>query len=209
MKKIIGIISNVSGFTNEDIFQNRYYTLNTYVKKIKEAGGVPIIIPPVDLLINEDALKICDAYLIPGGSRIEDFYFKVIDYALKKDKKLLGICMGMQVIGIYANNSNEEKTLEKIDNHWVDEGITITNPEILVHEVEIFKDSNLFKIFKTTKMRVNSIHHYAVRKVCLPFKVVALKDNVIEGIEYKNIIGVQFHPELMKEGFKLFEWLVE
>ena len=40
MKKIVGIISNVQGFNDDDIFKDRYYTLNTYVKRIKEVGGI-------------------------------------------------------------------------------------------------------------------------------------------------------------------------
>ena len=57
------------------------------------------------------------------------------------------------------------------------------------------------------KLKVNSIHNYAVSKVSHPFKVVATYKNVTEAIEYKNIIGVQFHPELMNNADELFNWL--
>lgn len=207
MKKIVGIISNVQGFNNDDIFKSRYYTLNTYVKAIKEAGGIPIIIPPVDLKLNEEACALCDAYLIPGGIQIKDFHIKIVDYAIKHKKKLLGICMGMQTIGIYANQNIEDKVLIAVNNHYVDENITTTNPEVLVHNIDIVPNSLLANIFGKTKIKVNSLHHYAVKGVKPPFKVSAICGDVIEAIEYNNVLGVQFHPELIKKGKKIFKWL--
>ena len=207
MKKIIGIISNTVKFT-EDPFLNRYYTLDTFVSKIKEIGGIPIIIPPVNLVLNEEAMDLCDAFLIPGGCLVKDYHLDVVDYVLKHKKKLLGICMGMQVIGMYANKDNKEKTLEEIKNHYVDEGITVLNKEVLVHDIVISKDSKLYQILKIDKMTVNSIHHYALKYVSKPFKVVAKDNDIIEAIEYENIIVVQFHPELLHSCNKLFKWLV-
>lgn len=210
MKKIIGIISNVSGFDSNDPFKDRYYTLNTYVKKIKEMGGIPIIIPPVDLIINEEALNLCAAFLIPGGILIKQFHLDVVDYALKNNKKLLGICMGMQVLGMYSNKESEDKSLVLVNNHYVDEGITYDNKEILVHEIYIKPKSNLSAILEKNNLMVNSIHHYALREVRTPFDIVAKSsDGIIEAIEYKNVLGVQFHPELMHDCDNLFKWLVE
>lgn len=206
MKKIIGIIPSTLGFDSNNPFDDKYYVQDTYLEKLKQFECIPIIIPPTNLNINYDALKICDAFLIIGGKKVYEYHFQVIEYALKTNKKLLGICLGMQAIAMYSNNDLEEKTLYKIDNHYFD-NITHNNKELLVHDIDISEYSLLSNILGD-KLKVNSIHNYAVSKVSHPFKVVATHKNAIEAIEYKNIIGVQFHPELMNNADELFNWLI-
>lgn len=205
MKKIIGIIPSTLGFDTDNPFDDKYYVQNTYLEKLKQFECIPIIIPPINLKINYESLKLCDAFLIIGGKKVHKYHFEVIDYVLKTNKKLLGICLGMQAIAMYSNNDLEEKTLYKVNNHYFD-NITHKNKEVLVHYINITNDSLLSNILGE-KLKVNSIHNYAVSKVSYPFKVVAKHKNVIEAIEYKNIIGVQFHPELINRTDKLFEWL--
>ena len=60
---------------------------------------------------------------------------------------------------------------------------------------------------------VNSLHHQAIDALAEGLKAEAFApDGVIEGISGPNLIGVQWHPELMR-GIdplmkRLFEWLV-
>lgn len=207
MKKIIGIIPSTLGFNTTNPFDDKYYVQNTYIERIKKVGGVPIIIPPINLNINYDTLKLCDSFIIIGGKNIHKYHFEIIEYALKTNKKLLGICLGMQAIGMYSNNDLEEKTLYKLNNHYYD-NITHENKELLIHDITINSSSILYELLGN-KIKVNSIHNYALKYISQPFKVVATQNDVIEAIEYKNIIGVQFHPELMNSTDKLFKWLVK
>jgi putative glutamine amidotransferase len=79
------------------------------------------------------------------------------------------------------------------------------------------KDSTLYNILQMEEIRVNSYHHQAVKETGQGFKVAALsKDGIIEAIESVNhsfILGVQWHPEIMIEGYpaflKLFEALLK
>lgn len=205
MKKVIGIIPSTLGFHTDNPFDDKYYVQNTYIKRLNKIA-LPIIIPPTSLAINNEQLDLCDAFLIIGGKTVHKYHFEVIDYALKTNKKLLGICLGMQAIGMYSNNDYEEKTLYKINNHYHD-NITHNNKELLVHNVKIEKNSTLNKLLGN-KLLVNSIHNYALKYITSPFKVVAKYKDTIEAIEYKNIIGVQFHPELMNNADNLFKWLI-
>ena len=131
MKKIIGIIPSTLGFNTDNPFDDKYYVQNTYIERLKQA--IPIIIPPTNLKINYEALELCDSFLIIGGSYTHNYHFEVIDYAIKTNKKLLGICLGFQAIAIYSNNDYNEKTIYKIDNHYHD-NITHKNKELLVPE---------------------------------------------------------------------------
>ena len=66
------------------------------------------------------------------------------------------------------------------------------------HEIEIKKDSFLYKVYNTENMVVNTYHSQSVKNVAPNFKVTAVsKDGVIEAIENGNILGVQWHPEAM------------
>lgn len=204
MKKIIGIIPSTLGFDTNNPFDDRYYVQNTYVERISKYA-IPIILAPNNLKINKEQLDFCDAFVIIGGKNVHKYHFQTINYAIKTNKKLLGICLGMQAIGMYSNNDEKEETLIKVKNHYNDK-ITHNNKEVLVHEIEIDRTSTLYKLLGN-KLKVNSIHHYALKYVSSPFKVVAKSNDVIEAIEYKNILGVQFHPELINNFDKIFEWL--
>lgn len=207
MKKIVGIISNTIGFESDNPFDDKYFVQNQYVEAVYKNGGIPIVVTPVNLTLNYDVFDLCDAFIITGGKKYHKYHFDVISYTIKTNKKLLGICMGMQIIGMHSNNDYNEESLKYVDNHYYDQ-ITHQNKELLIHDVIIDKKSLSYKLFGS-KIKTNSIHKQALKHITYPFKIVGKsKDNIPEIIEYKNIIGVQFHPELMKSTNKLFEWLV-
>lgn len=82
------------------------------------------------------------------------------------------------------------------------------------HTVSVATDSTLFNIYKSQKLLVNSFHHQAIDEPGDKFRVTARAlDGVVEAMEsteYKNIMGVQWHPECLGEdGLPLFRWLVD
>ena len=63
------------------------------------------------------------------------------------------------------------------------------------HKCNFVHDSILYSIFNETHL-VNSFHHQAIKNIANGFKSTAYsEDGLIEGIENKNIIAVQWHPE--------------
>lgn len=205
MKKIIGIIANTLGFNSSNPFDDKFFVQNQYIEAVYKNGGVPLIVSPINLSINYEILDLCDAFIITGGKRYHKYHFDVIEYVIKTNKKLLGICMGMQLIGMYFNKDYNENTLKNIKNHYYD-NITHKNKELLIHDVYIKENSLVFNIFGN-KIKTNSIHKQALCYIDKPLKIVGKSDHIIEIIEYKNIIGVQFHPELMNNTKNLFKWL--
>ena len=98
--------------------------------------------------VDYNVLDLCDGIIIPGGNKIYPYHFKILEYAIKNDIPLLGICMGNQVIGLYSAGSNNEDDLVRVDNHF---GNDIT------HNINIEKGSLLYKLFND-KLEVNSRH---------------------------------------------------
>ena len=155
-------------------------------------------------LINTEILDLCDGIIIQGGKDIYPYHFQILEYCIKNNIPLLGICMGHQIIGLYSINSNNDNDLIQIDNHQIKDGN---------HIIHIKKNSIMYKIFGPT-LKVNSRHSFAVKKVNLPFKVTSIsEDNIIESIEYIDnnnfILGVQFHPEDLDNTENLYNYFLK
>ena len=214
-KPVIGIMPTSNYLQTDDPFKDTYRYGNNYIKRIVDNGGIPYLIPYVDDKIIEDTLDMCDGLLLPGGNRVVNTNFDVIDYFYKNNKPILGICLGMQTLAMYSVNieNNElKRIIKKIDNgvdHWPVE-LYRDNVSSLAHKVIVDKESKLYEIFKLEEMEVNSVHICTITDVGSKFKVsIKSSDGLIEGIEYdgddKYIIGVQFHPEVLDQYNNLFK----
>lgn len=227
----IGILPSSKLFEDDNPYNDKYSFHNVYLKRIYEAGAIPIGILPIDGKINYNSLEICDGFLLCGGTKIEDYSLEIIDYAIKNNKPLLGICLGMQVIGVYSYiekllyENNISKTADNIrtmfrkikddkvnfllpiEGHY---NIKITRDEYLPnkHKVDVIKDSRLYNIYKKNTLDVLSMHHYIVNKIGDNVLINCMNSNIIEGLEYKDdnlfIMGIQWHPEIEDENKVLF-----
>lgn len=231
MKKIIGIIGNTKLYETNDIFEDNYIFINNYSKRILENNGIPLgILTEEDKYLYESLDK-CDAILICGGKKIKPYHFKVVDYAIKNNKKLLGICLGMQVIHTYfiVEDEKEKRNYkgELIDlyeimkkekymftlpvkHHW-DVHIERNKEDDAKHKITIKKDSNIYNLLNKEEFNAATMHNY---KINTPSKKLTItgysNDNTIEALEYKDtIIGVQFHPEVDNKLNELFEFLTK
>ncbi len=192
-------------------------TSDTYVLAIREAGGIPIVLPNGDGSPEriKEYLDLVDGLLMPGGADIppsewgeeqhpttklldEDRYLfekeLISEWINKTDKPLLGICLGSQWINVAHGGS----LVQDIPSEFgvVHKGTT--------HPVDLEEDSRLREIFGETTFEVNSLHHQAVREVGKGLRVVARSpDGIIEATETTDkdrfLIGVQWHPEKIIE----------
>ena len=234
-KPIIGIISN-----REEVLDRPFLTKTsfneTYVKRIIEAGGIPIgIIFPNDEF-NTDVLDLCDGFVMQGGFNIYSSNINTVHYAFLNKKPILGICMGFQTMAGYEylrsrynvptykdvssffKPEDEVNFIEKKIGHDVLNPFYLSKIEKSKHEVLLDKNSKLANIFKRTYLNMPSVHSWCVKddifvKKDVIFKVVGRSnDDNIEAIESAIpnwwAIGVQFHPELEEDNLDLFKSLV-
>lgn len=155
-------------------------------------------------LLNTEILSICDGIIFQGGTDIHPYHFQILDYAIKNNIPVLGICMGHQIIGLYSNNSTTDKELIKVDNH---------NNKDKLHIIKTTPNSIINKILGDTPL-VNTRHKEAIQKVNKPFKITAIsEDNIIEAIEYVDdkhlVIGFQFHPEDLDSTENLYNYFIK
>lgn len=223
-KPLIGITAN---YTDGDAsLRDRYYT------QIADAGGVPVIIPPLadkDIIIN--TLDNIDALLLTGGADHNPLWsgqqpqpalhninqardlpeLLATRLACNRQMPILGICRGMQTIAIALGGEvcQDIPHTPKLIKH--SQEADRTEP---THSVDIEPDSALHGIFGTDRIFVNSFHHQAVTSPGKGMRITAAApDGTAEAMEstcHKPVIGVQWHPEWMgADGLPLFRWLVD
>lgn len=207
---IIAITERYERFDKENIWKENFY-VSKYFKDIFEELNITLF--PVSSCTGlEEIVNICDGLLVAGShidinpkyygeepskeTNLSEYYDKQeeVDFALikafhKKGKPILGICAGIQSINVCFGGS----LYQDIPNHSI-------KGDVKMHKINIEKGSFLEKCYKSDKIEVNSFHHQAIKKPAENFIVVATsEDGIIEAIEYKNILGVQWHPEQMND----------
>ena len=201
-----------------------------YFQSVVEAGGVPMIIPPVEdanTLVN--TLDRIDALILSGGGDINPLFggdepsprlrginqkrdlpeLMITRLAYNRQIPILGICRGIQALAVALGGKvAQDISIQANVKHSQD-----ADRAEQTHSIKIAEDSILHSLYGEEKIYVNSFHHQAVKDTGDKFRVVAKSsDGIIEAMEsseYKSIIGVQWHPECLEDGMPLFRWLVE
>ncbi|MHB8124750.1 MAG: gamma-glutamyl-gamma-aminobutyrate hydrolase family protein [Desulfitobacteriaceae bacterium] len=190
-----------------------------YVRCIKAAGGIPILIPPlVDQSEALEMLNLIDGLLLSGGGDISpalmgEFPERGIGccfperdlgelllakLAFQQDTPVLGICRGIQIMAVAAGGKIYQDISQQLSQSFQHKQ---TAPrQYPWHEVKIL-DSRLGQILGEENISVNSFHHQAIKKIPEGFCINALSsDGIIEGFEKigaRFCLGVQWHPESM------------
>lgn len=189
-KKRIGISLRI--IKEQKYNETRDALSHDWPKLITRLGFHPILIPnaleDIESFLSESKL---DGIILSGGDNIGDFQVRddtertIIDYAIKKEIPIFGVCRGMQLLNNYFGG-----TLIQTDTD-----VHIAKP----HKIEIVQ--NNFSNFLDDEMEVNSFHRNIIIKNNLGNELGIFAnselDNTIEGFYHKKlpIVGVMWHPE--------------
>ena len=125
-----------------------------------------------------------------------------------KQKKILGICLGMQIFYKKSYELKPSKGIGLIEEEIIKLKFLKNLPNIGYCKVNIVKKDKLFKNIDNNSY-FYFMHSYGVlnRKNNLNTSVVKYKNkNFVSSVNYNNFYGVQFHPEKSgKIGFKLIK----
>jgi putative glutamine amidotransferase len=190
-----------------------------YAEAVHRAGGLPLVLAPLtDLAYARELLADCDGLLFTGGDDFDterlgrgpthpeaspvpgekqDFDLELAGLALERDLAVLGICYGMQVLGIQAGAG----FLQHLPDEWPG---SRDHRGGIEHQVELASGTKLREALGVASLEVVSRHHQALADPGRGWKVAARDDEgLIEAIECEDrpfAIGVQWHPELSPPG---------
>ncbi len=206
----------------------RYDAVSRHLSEgVKEAGGVPIIIPVGTPELAKTYISMIDKLILSGGQNVDpryygesraidcndynlerdEFEFALVKEALAQKKPIFAVCRGMQLLNVALGGTLNQE----VKNHWQSEY------QGTHHEITVVKDSRVSRLLKNGS-RINSIHRQSVKHLAPDLKATAHdpRDGTIEAYEGKNgapLLGLQWHPELLLENKnsqsqKLFNYLV-
>lgn len=202
------------------------------VKGVRDAGGVPVMLPVVSPEEARIQLQCADCLVLAGGQdvdlelsdeemalqpqprwidRARDLHeFALWDEAKRRNLPVLAICRGAQLV----NHAEGGSLVAHIDGHDAGE-----RHETERHTVRVEGGTELARAIGDLQPTVNTIHHQAARQPASGFRVSAVSpDGIIEALERNRgsdgnwLLAVQWHPELMLDdsaGQPLFDALIE
>jgi putative glutamine amidotransferase len=203
-----------------------------YLEAVRLAGGMPVILAPVEAGSIGSLLSHLDAVCLSGGpdldpaaygtqahpelgpteAELDHFELELARAAVAKGLPVLGICRGMQVLNVALGGS--------LHQHLPDLGSELNHRQERLtsepsHRVTLERDSRLTKVIGRRYVEVNSFHHQGLHMLGRGLTVAGrAPDGVVEAVEAPGrrfIFGVQWHAECLvgrPEHLALFRGLV-
>jgi len=220
-KPVIGINVDIEGEKPKEM-----KVQELYIKAIENAGGIPVLLPPVAASDLPTLFSRIDGIMLIGGRDYDpalynqkpdpstyqtDCLRNKFDYSLiggilnQTTIPFLGICAGSQILNIGLGGD----LIQDIHTHDPSSKILHSSPEGWTkgfnrHIVKLTPDSKLYKIYGKAEFDVPTSHHQVVDNLGKGLVAAAhSEDGFIEAVELPQerfVIGVQWHPERDYEG---------
>lgn len=191
----------------------------SYLRAVERAGGLPVVLPPLELDRISPLLDRLSGVLLSGGPDLDPAAYGSaahpelgptepqldlfeVELAREADARglpILGICRGAQALNVARGGTLHQHLPEMTDgsvaHRQCQPGHEVT------HKVRVAPRSGLATVLGCRRMAVNSFHHQAVDRLGHGLQAVAwAQDGVVEGIEGQGnslLLGVQWHAETL------------
>lgn len=227
MEPLVGISGSI------DDQEYKQYIPRVYLQSALKAGTIPVVL---SMDMSEAQIASCfgriDGLLLTGGNDLDPLLFgespvqaiqqvdplrdrfemMLVKEAYSRSMPIFAICRGLQTLNVALGGT----LYQDLPTQYAasDGGQAILHrqtapPQEPCHRVLFTEGSPLADIYHGDKIKVNSLHHQAVKTPAERLTVCATAlDGVIEALYDANmpfVVGVQWHPERMADGAPLFE----
>jgi putative glutamine amidotransferase len=193
----------------------------TYLKAIEEAGGLPVVMPPMAEDAIEPLLDRLDGICLSGGPdldpalyeaephpelgpiepELDRFELAIAARADAREMPILAICRGTQALNIVRGGALHQHLPDISTEIPHRQTVASTEPS---HAVAVEPGSQLAEAIGGTEVDlddVNSFHHQAIDRLGDGLRISArAPDGTVEAIEDPSrrfLIGVQWHAETL------------
>jgi putative glutamine amidotransferase len=189
-----------------------------YLRGLEAAGGLPLVMPPLEEEAIESLLDRVDGICLSGGPDLDPggygaephpalgptepdldrFELAVARRADAREMPILAICRGTQALNVVRGGA--------LHQHLPEISTEIAHRQALPgdqtsHPIAIDPESRLAALLGAREIDVNSFHHQAIDRLGEGLRIVArAPDGTVEAVEDPNrpfLIGVQWHAETL------------
>jgi putative glutamine amidotransferase len=195
-----------------------HYADAAYAHAVMEVGGIPVYLPPQGDVAS--LAQRLDGLLVPGGgdfapdraypagvsfdlvpARQLAFDRALLAAALERDRPVLGICYGMQLLALHCDGALYFDVATDVpgaaEHHFRDPAAR--------HAIRVESASRLRGVLGAEEVPVNSRHHQAVADAGSARVAARSGDGIVEAVELPDArfaLGVQWHPESLDPGHR-------
>lgn len=202
-----------------------------FAKGVARAGGMPVQLSASAFQLSASGVAgvvaRLDGLVLAGGEDIDprrygrrpsrdvgphdtlrdEFELALIAAAFERDIPILGICRGLQLLNVIRGGTliADLGAREEFEEH-----LPIYPASTRVQTVMLTPGSLAAQVFGE-ELDINSFHHQAVDEAGEGVEIVGRSaDGVVEAIELpgREVLGVQWHPELYRAADPAFDWIV-